>query len=131
MHLSVLVCFALICAIDSTNPSCRGVLNTHDIVRDEPRLIKSGTNAKHFVVGNGFDQINIVHLFGNTPYEMGYAMGKLMGEDLHQVVSVYFAYLDTKIADIIKIVPPVKLLCLFIGIFHICSDSLWLIGLRI
>lgn len=108
MHLSVVWVFALIYAIDSTDPSCKGVLNTHEIVRDEPRLIKSGTNAKHFVVGNGSDQINIVHIYGNTPYEMGYAMGKLMSEDLNQLVSLYFAYLDTKIADIIKIVPTVN-----------------------
>ena len=107
MQLSVFCFFTLIYASYSTNPSCKGVLNTHDINRDEPRLIKSGVNAKHFLVGSGYDQINIVHVYGNTPYEMGYAMGKLMAEELNNVVTEYFAYLETHVEQIIKILPPV------------------------
>ena len=101
-----LICFfALIYSVYSDAQGCKGVLNTNEIVRDEPRFVNSIPNGKHFVVGDGYDKINIVHVYGNTPYDMGYALGKLMSEDLKQLVPEYFAYLDNKIEDIIKILP--------------------------
>lgn len=119
MQLSLLCFFTLIYTSYSTNPSCKGVVNTHEIVRDEPRLVKSRVNAKHFLVGSGYDKINIVHVYGNTPYDMGYAMGKLMTEELHQVIPEYFAYLDTKVEQIIKILPPVNLFQSTIRVSHL------------
>ncbi len=109
MHVTLICFFALIYPIYSTDQSCKGILNTHEILRDEPRFVNSVPNGKHFVVGEGYDKINIVHVYGDTPYDMGYALGKLMSEDLKQLIPEYFAYLDTKVADIIKILPPVKI----------------------
>jgi hypothetical protein len=57
----------------------------------------------------GYDKINIVHVYGNTPYDMGYALGKLMSEDFKKLVPEYFAYLDNHIETIIKILPPVMI----------------------
>ncbi|CAF4979726.1 unnamed protein product, partial [Rotaria socialis] len=88
------------------DPSCKGKLNTNEILREEPRLVSSILNGKRFVVGHNFDTINIVHVYGGTPYDMGYAFGKLMSEDLQQLVPEYFAYLENKIEDLIKQVPP-------------------------
>jgi hypothetical protein len=105
--------FALIYRVYSVNPSCKGKLNTNEILRDEPRLVNSIPNGKHFIVGQGYDKINIVHVYGNTPYDMGYALGKLMSEDIRILVPEYFAYLDKKVADIIKILPSVKRNILF------------------
>lgn len=105
--VNFIVFFASIYPVYLVNPSCTGVLNTHDILRDEPRLVNSVPNAKHFLVGQGYDKINIVHVYGNTPYDMGYAMGKLMSEDLKQLVTEYFDYLDKHVATYIKLLPPV------------------------
>jgi len=109
MNVGLVCFFALIYPVYLVNPSCKGTLNTHEIVRDEPRLINSIPNGKHFVVGEGYDKINIVHVYGTTPYDMGYALGKLMSEDFKKLVPEYFAYLDNHIETIIKILPPVMI----------------------
>jgi hypothetical protein len=109
MHVELFCFFALIYPVYLVNPICNGTLNTHEIVRDEPRLINSIPNGKHFIVGDGYDKINIVHVYGNTPYDMGYALGKLMSEDFKKLVPEYFAYLDNHIETIIKILPPVMI----------------------
>ncbi len=110
MHLNLICFLALIYPVYSNDQGCKGVLNTHEILRDEPRFVNSVLNGKHFVVGEDYDKINIVHVYGNTPYDMGFALGKLMSEDLKQLIPEYFAYLDTKVEDIIKILPPVKIM---------------------
>lgn len=102
--------FVLILPISATNPACNGQLNLNDIVRDEPRFVNEVTNAKHFIVGKGFDQINIVHVYGNTPYEMGYAFGKLMSQDLKGIIKEYFEYLDKHVEGYFKDLPPVTIL---------------------
>ncbi len=99
---------AVISRVQSVDPSCKGEYNTHDILRDEPRFVSSVPNGKRFVIGSGYDKINIVHVYGGTPYDMGYALGKLMSEDLQRLVPEYFAYLDNKVEDMIKKLPPVS-----------------------
>ncbi len=109
MHVPLICFFVLISPVYLVDPNCKGVLNTNEIVRNEPRFVNSVPNGKHFVVGEGYDQINLVHVYGNTPYEMGYALGKLMSKDLNKVIPEYFAYLDNKVEEIIKILPPVRI----------------------
>ncbi|CAF3927397.1 unnamed protein product [Adineta steineri] len=103
----ILFCIlAIISQVQSVDPSCKGVINTHEILREEPEFVSSVPNGKRFVVGSGYDKINIVHVYGGTPYDMGLALGKLMSEDLQHLVPEYFAYLDNKIEDLIKTLPP-------------------------
>ncbi len=54
MHVELFCFFALIYPVYLVNPICNGTLNTHEIVRDEPRLVNSIPNGKHFVVGEGW-----------------------------------------------------------------------------
>jgi hypothetical protein len=108
IHVVLFCFFAVIYPVYLVDPSCKGKLNTNEILREDPRFVSEVPNGKRFVVGQGYDKINVVHVYGNTPYDMGYAFGKLMSEDLKQLVPEYFAYLDTKVEDIIKIVPPVR-----------------------
>ncbi len=105
----LLVCLlAIIYPVQLANPPCGGKYNTNPILRDEPTFVSSVPNGKRYVVGSGYDKINIVHVYGGTPYDMGYALGKLMSEDLQRLVPEYFAYLDNKVEDMIKKLPPVS-----------------------
>lgn len=106
--LSLLCLFAVIQTVQLVNPNCGGEYNTKPIVRDEPTFVSSVPNGKRFVVGSGYDKINIVHVYGGTPYDMGYALGKLMSDELQKLVPEYFAYLDKTIEDTLKILPPVS-----------------------
>jgi hypothetical protein len=96
------------------NSTCRGKLNTNEILREEPRFVNSVPNGKHFLVGQGYDKINIVHVYGGTPYDMGLALGQLMSKELNELIPEYFAYLDTKIEDVLKTLPPVSMKISFV-----------------
>ena len=110
IHTVLFCLFIGIYPVYLVDPSCKGKLNTNEILREEPQFVSSVPNGKRFVVGKGYDKINIVHVYGNTPYDMGYAFGKLMSEDLKLLVPEYFAYLENKIEDIIKTLPPVRMI---------------------
>lgn len=109
------IAFLVLCSIahlaiaSVTNPACSGSLNTKAIVTEEPRLVNTVPNGKRFTVGEGYDQINIVHVYGGTPYDMGLAFGKLMSKELNELIPEYFKYLEAEVEQIIKILPPVNL----------------------
>jgi hypothetical protein len=84
--LLLLLClFAVIYPVQLVNPSCTGKYNTNPIVRDEPTFVSSCPNGKRYVVGSGFNKINIVHVWGK-PYDMGLAFGTLMKDDLQKIL---------------------------------------------
>ena len=109
LRFSLLCLAAIISPALLTDPSCKGAYNTHDIVRDEPTFVSSVPNGKRFVVGQDYDKINIAHVYGDTPYDMGVALGSLMKKELQALVPEYFAYLDKTIEDALKILPPVRI----------------------
>lgn len=102
-----IVSLAFTATVFSADSSCTGTYNTHEIVRDDPTFVTSVPNGKRYFVGQGYDKINIVHVYG-TPYEMGHALGTLMSKELQQLIPEYFAYLDKTIEDALKILPPVS-----------------------
>ena len=99
----------VICPVHLIDPSYQDQLNAYEIVREEPRLVSTVPHGKCFVVGHDYDQINIVHVYGGTPYDMGFALGKLMSKEMNELIPEYFDYLDKQIENILKIVPPVSI----------------------
>jgi hypothetical protein len=112
--LLLLCLLAIIYPVQSADPVCGGKYNTKPIVRDDPTFVNSVPNGKRFVVGQGYDKINIVHVYGGTPYDMGLALGQLMSKELNELIPEYFAYLDTKIEDVLKTLPPVSMKISFV-----------------
>lgn len=108
------ICFWVFCFLAILYPiqliesNCTGKVNTNAIIRDEPRLIKIVPNGKHYIVGQGYNQINIVHVYGGTPYDMGFAFGKLMSEELKKEIPEFYDYLYSIAETIMKIVPEVN-----------------------
>ncbi len=100
--------FAVIYPVQLVDPSCTGKYNTNPIVQDEPTFISSVPNGKRYSIGSGYDKINILHVYGGTPYDMGYALGKMMSKELQELFPLYFDYLEKQIENIIKIVPTVR-----------------------
>ncbi|KJE94496.1 hypothetical protein CAOG_05130 [Capsaspora owczarzaki ATCC 30864] len=66
--------------------------NTLPITTSAPVLVRSITNAKLFIAGQGDDQFNILHVWG-SPYEMGYAHGSILKEEASEFVLAVWAYL--------------------------------------
>ena len=107
ISLSLLCLFVVICPVHLRNPICSGTYNTNPILREEPTFVSSVPNGKRFVVGSDYDKIHVIHVYGGTPYDMGYALGSLMSKELKEVLPEYMAYLDKTIEDALKKVPPV------------------------
>ena len=105
----LLCLFAVIYSVQSFDKSCTGKYNTNPIVRDEPTFISSVPNGKRYSVGSGYNKINILHVYGGTPYDMGYAIGKMMSKELEVLFPLYFDYLEKQIENIMKIVPTVRM----------------------
>ncbi|CAF0737552.1 unnamed protein product [Rotaria sordida] len=99
VRLSLLCLFVVIYPIQSSNPNCKSNYNTNPIVRHEPTFVSSVSNEKRFVVESGYNKINIVHVYGGTPYDPGYALGSLMSKESNELIPKYFVYLDKTIED--------------------------------
>ena len=107
LYLSLLFLFTIINPAQLVSPECKGQYNTNPIIRDAPTFVSSVPNGKRYVVGSGYNTIHIAHVYGGTPYDMGYAFGKMMAKELNDVIPIYFKYLEQQVEKILKIVPKV------------------------
>jgi hypothetical protein len=87
---------AAYCVPHSTTPK----RNTNPIWRVPPKLLSSTKNGKLYSIGP--DNAKILHVWG-SPYEMGYAHGTLLKEQLHTFLDDLWVYLDEQVAP--KIMP--------------------------
>jgi len=64
-------------------------------------LIKTSKNGKLYEVGD--DNLNstlkILHLYGSM-YEMGYAQGELLGDDLTEFLDSVWSYIESEIVNV-------------------------------
>ncbi|CAF4723836.1 unnamed protein product, partial [Rotaria sp. Silwood2] len=70
------------CANDTT----RGDPNFNPIDVSQPQLINKVENGTLYQVGSGEDQIWLIHVYGNTGYDFGYAYGTLLRDQIHKVL---------------------------------------------
>ena len=66
------------------------------IINQKPIFVKEIKNAKLYRIGEGDDSINVVHLWG-TPYEMGYAHGIIVKEELSGLIEAFWKYMESEI----------------------------------
>lgn len=97
-HL-LLVCPLVIRASRCSGTATPGPPNPLPIDDSEPKLVKSVKNGHLYTIGansNISKQIYLVHVYG-TAYEMGYAQGALLGDELKEFIPKVFAYLETQV----------------------------------
>lgn len=75
--------------------------NLNPIYTAAPTFVKAVPNGKLYVVGDGDDQISVVHVWG-TPYEMGYAHGQLMADKAKNMVESVYSYIEAQIEEAIN-----------------------------
>lgn len=63
------------------------IRNESPIYTAPPKLIKESPNARLELVGDGEDSIHVLHVWG-TPYEMGYAHGEMLRDQIHESMKV-------------------------------------------
>ncbi len=71
--------------------SCAGVPNMQFPSLATPKLVKQIANGKLTVVDSVDPPISVVHVYG-TDYEMGYAYGVLLQDQIHKLVDQFYDY---------------------------------------
>jgi isopenicillin-N N-acyltransferase-like protein len=101
MSIKVLLGFALIAFVLSAE--CHGqpgarVINHNPTWTGQPRLLKIHPHGKLFEVGEGSTITKLLHVYGNM-YQMGYAHGTLLREELNVMLPEVWEYLKTEFED--------------------------------
>ena len=84
------------------NDSSTGKPNLNPIDDSPPRLISKTDNGTLYQIGSGEDQIWLIHVYGNTGYDYGYAYGTLLREQITKMIPRAWAYFEKQITDDIK-----------------------------
>ena len=90
------LCVSSVRCAECNGESTPGPPNLHPIHTSPPVLVKSVTNGKHFTIGDGDDQVDLLHLYG-TPYDWGKAHGELMKDKLAKFYPEVQKYLETQL----------------------------------
>jgi len=109
LTISILFIYSLYsteAAYCSGKPSPTAPPNLLGIVDALPQLkfIRSTKNGKLYRLGEGKGSINVVHVYG-TSYEMGYAHGSLLKEELNEFLPKLWSYLELQITSALKTLP--------------------------
>jgi len=84
--------------------SCSGQPNVLPVWDGEPKLVATNKNGLKYVIDAVDPPLNLVHVYG-TPYEMGFARGTLMKEEITQLIPDVFAYFKAEIDQYIFFLP--------------------------
>lgn len=73
--------------------SCSGTDNANPVWTAAPVFVSAVPNGKLYRAGTGNDTFNVLHLWG-TPYEMGYAQGQLLKDDIQALPAAMYSYIE-------------------------------------
>jgi len=101
------VCLASFAAADfchgSPDPNAKPNLNP--IITTPPTFLKSTTNGKLYQIQPGTTKISVVHVWG-TPYQMGYAYGTLLKDQLNTFLPSLWSYMESQVDQVLQSLPP-------------------------
>ena len=81
------------------NDTPYGTPNMFPIESSPPRLIQTIQNGSLYQVGAGEDQSWLIHVWGSSGYDYGFAYGTLLSEQINQLLPNAYAYLEQEIID--------------------------------
>ncbi|CAF1996258.1 unnamed protein product [Rotaria magnacalcarata] len=84
------------------NDTSKGDPNLNPIDKGEPKLINKVQNGTLYQIGSGDDQIYLIHVYGNSGYDFGYAYGTLLRDEVNKVLPRAWQYFEQQIIDSLK-----------------------------
>ncbi|CAF3637461.1 unnamed protein product [Rotaria sordida] len=81
------------------NDTSQGDPNLNPIDDSPPELIRTVENGSLYTIGTGEDQFWLVHVWGNSGYDYGFAYGTLLKEQIRQMQPIAWAHFEQKIID--------------------------------
>jgi hypothetical protein len=79
------------------NDTAIGDPNLNPIDETPARLINKVENGSLYQIGSGEDQIWLVHVYGETGYDYGFAYGTLLRDQIHKMVPRAWAHFEEEI----------------------------------
>lgn len=93
---TIAVLLLLAAAVATCSKNCQGKPSAYPVNTAPPVFVKSVTNGKRYLAGQGNDSFHIVHVYG-TPTEMGTAYGQLFAAEIPLQIQLF----DEYVADMI------------------------------
>jgi hypothetical protein len=84
------------------NDTSHGVPNLLPIDDSAARFVGKVENGSLYQIGAGEDQVWLIHVYGNTGYDYGFAYGTLLKEQINKVLPRAWAHFEQEIIDAIK-----------------------------
>jgi len=102
MKLYLFICFLIFSSLCTTFTSaqCDGQPSKFAIYNEAPVFLNQSQNGKLYVIGPPDNQVNIIELYG-TSYEMGYAQGVLLKNEIHDIFDNFFPYITDMLNNLI------------------------------
>ena len=107
MKLLILVLLTL-AVFGQQYSGCTGTANPYPLITDEPKLVAKVPNGQKYVIPYDGRYFYILNVTGNA-YEMGYAYGQLMKDELPPMIEGFFDwaayYIENNVSDVISRLP--------------------------
>ena len=87
--------FGAFCANDTS----QGSPNLNPIDDRPPKLLRIVQNGLLYTIGNGEDQLWLVHVWGANGYDYGFAYGTLLKEQILKLQPIAWAHFEKKIMN--------------------------------
>jgi hypothetical protein len=73
--------------------------NTIPVWSTAPKLVKTVKNGKLYAAGDpsGNQTMDVIHVWGDTPFEIGFAIGTLMNDKLSDFIDQVFSYIEDQV----------------------------------
>ena len=84
------------------NDTSHGDPNLIPIDDSQARYIGKVENGTLYQIGAGEDQVWLIHVYGNTGYDFGYAYGTLLRDQINKVLPRAWAHFEAQIIDALK-----------------------------
>jgi hypothetical protein len=80
-----------------SNDTSHGAPNLNPIDDSEPTLVRTVQNGSLYTVGTGEDQFWLIHVWGDTGYDYGFAYGTLLKDQITQVLPRAWTHFEQEI----------------------------------
>ncbi|CAF0778657.1 unnamed protein product [Adineta steineri] len=84
------------------NDTARGDPNLIPVDESQPRFVNKVENGTLYQIGAGEDQVWLIHVYGNTGYDFGYAYGTLLRDQINKVLPRAWAHFEEEILKELK-----------------------------
>jgi hypothetical protein len=104
--LVVLVAVVSMAMATAVPKNCKGRPNLQPIYTNPPQLVRTVPNGKLYVVSDVNPPLRVVHLYG-TPYQMGYAQGLLLQDEITKVFPDLYEWIYYKVNQTLDWLPAI------------------------